>query len=231
MIYSALCNLLLLGTVSLIANMAADTLLDMENDDLESGVKRLKNGGVVAIPTDTLYGLAADVFSRSAIDRVFAVKGRPKDLALPVLVSNWDQVVKISKNLPSPAQSLANRFWPGGLTLVVEKADGLPEQLTAGGPTVAVRMPAHPVPIHLIDRLGSPITGTSANISGGPDIPSLVELTDQLGDMVDHVIETGPEPKGIASTIIDITIGIPKLLRQGVIPFDSVLETWETGLK
>ena len=75
--------------------MAADTLLDMENDDLESGVKRLKNGGVVAIPTDTLYGLAADVFSRSAIDRVFAVKGRPKDLALPVLVSNWDQVVMI----------------------------------------------------------------------------------------------------------------------------------------
>ena len=79
--------------------------------------------------------------------------------------------------------------------------------------------------------MGSPITGTSANISGGPDITSLVELTDQIGGMVDHVIETGPEPKGIASTIIDITIGIPKLLRQGVIPFDSVLETWETGPK
>ena len=122
--------------------MAADTLLDMETADLQSGVKRLKSGGVVAIPTDTLYGLAADVFNSSAIDRVFAIKGRPKDLALPVLVSNWDQVVKISKNLPLPAQVLANRFWPGGLTLVVERADGLPEQLTAGGPTVAVIMPS-----------------------------------------------------------------------------------------
>ena len=211
--------------------MEVDTLLDMETADLESGVKRLKSGGVVAIPTDTLYGLAADVFNSSAIDRVFAIKGRPKGLALPVLVSNWDQVVKISKNLPLPAQVLANGFWPGGLTLVVERADGLPEQLTAGGPTVAVRMPAHPVPIHLIDGLGSPITGTSANISGGPDIPSLAELTDQLGGLVDHVIETGPEPKGIASTIIDITIGTPKLLRQGVIPFDSLLETWEAGLR
>ena len=80
--------------------MAVDTLLDMETADLKSGVKRLKSGGVVAIPTDTLYGLAADVFNSSAIDRVFGIKGRPKDLALPVMVSNWEQVVKISKNLP-----------------------------------------------------------------------------------------------------------------------------------
>jgi len=207
--------------------MAADTHQYMEPADLERAVQRLKEGGVVAIPTDTLYGLAADVFSHSAIDRVFAVKGRPKDLALPVLVGGWGQVREVAKNLPPQAKALVERFWPGGLTLVVEKADGLPDQLTAGGPTVAVRMPDHPVPIRLIEGLGSPITGTSANLSGGADLLSLAELTEQIGSLVDQVITTGPEPKGTASTVIDITGDKPKLLRQGAIPLESILETWE----
>ena len=201
----------------------------MESADLERAVQHLKDNGVVAIPTDTLYGLAAYAFSHSAVDRVFAVKGRPKDLALPVLVGSWEQVEKVAKNLPPQTQILAERFWPGGLTMVVEKADALPDQLTAGGPTVAVRMPDHPVPIALIQGLGSPITGTSANISGGADLLSLAELTRQIGSLVDQVVEVGPEPKGIASTVIDITGGEPKLLRQGVILFESILEAWETG--
>ena len=201
----------------------------MEGIDLERAVAVLKNGGVVAIPTDTLYGLAADVFNTAALDRVFAVKGRPDDLALPVLVSGWEQVKRVAKNFPPQAQNLAEQFWPGALTLVFEKISGLPDRLTAGGPTVAVRMPGHPVPIQLIDGLGGPITGTSANISGDADIPSLAELTAQIGGRVDYIVKSGPVPEGKASTVIDITSGHPKLLREGAIPFDRVLQTWETA--
>ena len=207
--------------------VVVDTQGDMEGIDLERAVAVLKNGGVVAIPTDTLYGLAADVFNPAALDRVFAVKGRPDDLALPVLVSGWEQVKRVAKNFPPQAQNLAEQFWPGALTLVFEKISGLPDRLTAGGPTVAVRMPGHPVPIQLIDGLGGPITGTSANISGDADIPSLAELTAQIGGRVDYIVKSGPVPEGKASTVIDITSGHPKLLREGAIPFERLLRTWE----
>ena len=197
---------------------------------MEQAVRHLKAGGVVAIPTDTLYGLAADVFNPAALDRVFAVKGRSETLALPVLINGWEQVETLAKIVPPQARSLAERFWPGALTLVVLKADRVPDRLTAGGPTVAVRMPSHPVPIELIKRLGGPITGTSANISGGPDATTLEELTAQIGGRVDYIVGSGPEPKGTASTVVDITTDRPELLRQGAIPFDLVLESWETAL-
>ena len=203
----------------------------MEKINLERAVGVLKNGGVVAIPTDTLYGLAADVFNPAAVDRIFAIKGRPEGLALPVLLSGWEQVQRVAENLPSQAKDLADRFWPGALTLVVHKALGLPDRLTAGGPTVAVRMPDHPAPIELIDGLGGPITGTSANISGSADRLNLAELTAELEGRVDYIVTEGPEPKGTASTVIDITSGQPKLLREGAIPFEQVLQTWEKALK
>ena len=207
----------------------ADTESEMGPKDLEQAVHHLRNGGVVAIPTDTLYALAADVFNTAALDRIFAIKGRSDDLALPVLVSGWDQLEMVAENTPLKTRALAERFWPGALTLVVQKANGLPDRLTAGRPTVAVRMPGHPVPIELINRLGSPITGTSANISGGADLLTLDELSSQLGERVDLIVEKGTTPKGTASTIVDITSGKPRLLREGAISFQQVLETWETS--
>ena len=207
----------------------ADTESEMGPKDLEQAVHHLRNGGVVAIPTDTLYALAADVFNTAALDRIFAIKGRSDDLALPVLVSGWDQLEMVAENTPPKTRALAERFWPGALTLVVQKANGLPDRLTAGRPTVAVRMPGHPVPIELINRLGGPITGTSANISGGADLLTLDELSSQLGEPVDLIVEKGPTPKGTASTIVDITSGKPRLLREGAISFQQVLETWETS--
>ena len=207
----------------------ADTESEMGPKDLEQSVQHLRNGGVVAIPTDTLYALAADVFNTAALDRIFAIKGRSDDLALPVLVSGWGQLEMVAENTPPKSRALAERFWPGALTLVVQKANGMPDRLTAGRPTVAVRMPGHPVPIELINRLGSPITGTSANISGGADLLTLDELSSQLGEPVDLIVEKGPTPKGTASTIVDITSGKPRLLREGAISFQQVLETWETS--
>ncbi|MCH8297168.1 MAG: threonylcarbamoyl-AMP synthase [Chloroflexi bacterium] len=201
----------------------------MEPADLKRAVRHLKNGGVVAIPTDTLYGLAADIFNPTALDRVFAVKGRSEDQALPVLVSGWEQAERVAKDIPPQAKGLAERFWPGPLTMVVLKSEGVPDRLTAGGPTVALRMPAHPVPIELIHGLGGPIAGTSANISGGADPSTLEELTAQIGGRVDYIVKSGPTPRGTASTVVDITSQRPKLLREGAISFELVLETWDTA--
>jgi L-threonylcarbamoyladenylate synthase len=201
----------------------------MEPADLERAVRHLKEGGVVAMPTDTLYGLAADVFNPAALDRVFAVKGRGEDLALPVLVNGWEQVQLMAKDVPPRAKDLVERFWPGALTLVVLSAECVPDRLTAGGPTVAVRMPGHPVPIELIKGLGGPITGTSANISGGPNASTLEELISQMGGRVDYIIKSGPAPEGTASTVVDITSDRPTLLRQGAISFSLVLATWDAA--
>ncbi len=200
----------------------------MEQEDVEKAVQLLKNGGVVAIPTDTLYGLAANVFNTDALERIYDIKQRAA-IALPVLVSGWDQVKRMAKDVPPETQQLVERFWPGGLTLVVYKASGVPDLLTDGASTVALRMPDHPAPIALINGLGGPITGTSANISGGEDLKTLAEVIDQMGNRVDYVLKCGPEPKGTASTIIDITSGAPKLLREGAVPFDQVLRVWETA--
>ncbi len=206
-----------------------DTQNQMEPADLERAVRHLKNGGVVAIPTDTLYGLAADIFNPAALDRVFAVKVRSEDQALPVLIGAWEQVEKVAKDTSSRVKALADRFWPGRLTLVVLKSEGVPDRLTAGGPTVALRMPEHPVPIELINGLGGPITGTSANLSGGPDPANLEELTAQIGGRVDYIVKSGPAPMGTPSTVVDITSQPPLLLRQGAIPFEQVLETWDAA--
>ncbi len=200
----------------------------MNPEDLKKAVQHLENGGVVAIPTDTLYGLAADVFNTDALARVYEIKQRGA-MGLPVLVSSWEQVKHLAKDLPAQAENLAANFWPGALTLVMYKATKVPDQLTAGVPTVAVRMPDHPVPIALINGLGGPITGTSANISGGSDLTTLAEVVEQMGSRADYVLECGPEPKGTASTIVDITSDTPKLLREGAVPFQLVLETWATA--
>ena len=198
-------------------------------EDFQSGIdtalEYLRSGGVIAFATDTLYGLGADVFSQPALEKVFAIKGRPEGQPLPVLVSSWEQVGLVAGNILPMAERLASRFWPGALTLVLMGLPQLPRLVTGGGDTVAVRMPNHPVPLALADGLGGPITGTSANRSGQPDIKNLGSLTAELGNEVDFVVKAGPSPAGIASTIVDLTAGELTLIREGAIPFQSILET------
>ena len=207
----------------------ADTQDERAVADLAKALQHLKDGGVVAIPTDTLYGLAADVFNLAALDRVFQIKERSEDLALPVLVSGWQQVEMVARDIPAQAEALAERFWPGALTLVAMKAEKVSDLLTAGRPAVAIRMPGHPVPIWLAKSLGRPITGTSANITGGADPSSLEELTAQIGGRVDYIVTSGPAPEGTASTIVDVSSDSLRLIREGAIPFNLVMETWEAA--
>ena len=194
--------------------------------EITSAAQTLSNGGVVAIPTDTLYGLAADALNSAALDRVYIAKGRPADMPLPVLVSGWEQcsqVAIIPPDIEPLVRRLADAYWPGSLTMVLPAAPGLPPRLTSGRDTVAVRMPDHPVPLALADALGSPITGTSANRSGEPDITDPEELRRTLAPWVDGIITSGPEPVGGASTIISVSGDGVGLLREGVLPYESVL--------
>ena len=197
--------------------------------EIDEAVRCLRADGVVAFPTDTLYGMGADVFNLTALDRVFAIKERRPGLALPVLIDSWEQLEHLASDLSEGAQVLADAFWPGPLTLVVNKADHVPDRLTAGAPTVAVRIPDHPVPRAIMRRFGGPITGTSANPSGQPDPSTLPELIALLGDRVDYVVNCGPAPLGTASTVVDISTNTPKLVRDGAISFGRVVEIWRTA--
>ena len=194
-------------------------------NELDKAFAALDNGGVVVFPTDTLYGLGADVFSLPALQRIFAIKGRPAELALPVLVAGLDQVESVALMMSNQAQELAERFWPGPLTLVMRRSPQLPDLVTGGADTVAVRMPAHRIPLALARRLGRPITGTSANLSGQPDLLDLDSIENQLGNLVDYIIRSGPPPEGTGSTVVDITRSEPRLLREGSISLEEIMET------
>ena len=188
----------------------------------------LSGGGVVAIPTDTLYGLAADALNPDAVERVYVAKGRPADMPLPVLVSGWEQATQVAAvpaDTQPVARKLADAYWPGSLTMVLPAAPGLPERLTAGRDTIAVRMPDHPAPLALAKALGRPITGTSANRSGEPDITDPDELQRIIGSRVDGIIATGPPPQGTASTIVAVSAGHVALLREGALPYEEILAT------
>ena len=195
---------------------------------IDDACRHLNVGGVLVLPTDTLYGLAADVFNENALRRVFAIKGRPEGLALPVLVGDWAMVSLVAANWSESAQELAAKFWPGPLTMVLPRSPGLSSLITGGGDTVAVRSPNHRVPQSLISRLGRPITGTSANRSGGLDLLTLEDVRGDLEQSVDYIISCGPAPQGIQSTIVDVTGPEPRLIREGVIPFQEIIRASES---
>jgi L-threonylcarbamoyladenylate synthase len=185
---------------------------------IELAIAILKKGGIVAYPTDTVYGLGADPLNAQAVDRIYKVKRRPRNLPLPLLLAEKSDLLKVATVVPEIAWRLAERFLPGGLTLVLRKSSWVPDIVTAGGDTVAVRIPDHPVPIALIRGLGIPIVGTSANLSGKLSPVTTEEAREQLGDEVDLIIDGGRCPGGTESTVLDISGKVPTLIREGAIP-------------
>ena len=189
---------------------------------LDRAVERLRHGGLVAYPTDTVYGLGAAADNDDAIRRLFEVKGRSPDKALPLLLASADQVEGVAAVVPPVARRLMAAFWPGGLTVVLLRAPSYRSLALGGGDTVAVRVPDHPVPRQLIERLGGPLTGTSANRSGSPAPLTAAEVRRQLGGRVDVVIDGGPCAGGVESTVVDCTVDPPRLLRQGAVPWGEI---------
>ena len=185
----------------------------------------LADGGVVAYPTDTVYGLGADIFNPEAIQRVFEMKGRPADAPLPVLLSGVEQLAAVVDSPPNAAHELAGRFWPGALTLVMRTSISLPAALLREG-RVAVRVPDDPMCRRLIERLGRPITGTSANRTGCPAATTADEVRAQLGDVVDYIFDAGRSGGGLPSTVVEVDeVGL-RVLREGAVPFEDVLAAW-----
>ena len=177
----------------------------------------LEEGGVVALPTETLYGLAADALRAESLARVNRLKRKPEDSAVLLLLASAEQVSAVAVGLPELYGKLTERFWPGPLTLVVPARPGLPPQISHGG-TVAVRVPGLPLPRRLAARLGRPISGVSANRSGQPPCRRAREVAAALGDEVDLILDGGETPSGAPSTILDLSADRPKLLREGVLP-------------
>ncbi len=184
---------------------------------VERGISVLRQGGLVAFPTDTVYGLGAGANIIQAVARIYQVKQRPRDMALPLLLADIAQISEVAEPVPSVARLLARNFLPGALTLVFHKRKSVPDIVTAGGMTVAIRIPAHPVPVALARGLGMPIVGTSANPSGKPSALTADEVRGQFGDKVDLVIDGGRCLGGRESTIVDVTGEVPVVLREGAI--------------
>lgn len=176
----------------------------------------LANGGVVAIPTETVYGLGANALDAQAVRKIFAAKGRPATNPLIVHISDVSQVSTVVREWPASAQLLADAFWPGPLTLVLRKAAEVPEAVTAGLDTVGVRLPAHPVARRLIELAGVPVAAPSANRYMGVSPTTADHVVKSLEADVDWVVDAGPTQVGLESTVVSL-VGRPKILRLGMI--------------
>lgn len=182
----------------------------------------LRAGGLVAMPTDTVYGVGVALGTPEGLPRLFAAKDRPLDRAIVLLVADLEQAASVGVLSPA-ARVLADRFWPGGLTLVLAQIPGprLPAVLTAGSATIGVRLPDHACPRALAREMG-PLPVTSANLSGGAEARDAAEVLAQLGDRVDLVLDGGPARGGVPSTVVDCSGDLPRVLRVGVIAADAL---------
>jgi L-threonylcarbamoyladenylate synthase len=192
-------------------------------------VEALRQGQLVAFPTDTVYGVGASAFLPTAVERLYVAKERPRSLAIPLLLSSAADVPLVAEDVPKMANLLMRRFWPGGLTLVLLRSAGVPDVVTAGGTTVAVRLPDHAVPRALAAGLGAPLAATSANLSGHKSPVTAQEVLNDLDGRVDVLLDGGPCPGGIESTILDLTRPELTLLREGAISWQQI-EVFRRGL-
>lgn len=193
-----------------------------EPEVLRYAASFLSRGSVIAIPTDTFYGLAADAFNLAAVDEIYRVKGRPETRALPILVRSLEQAMQLAREVPQNFMRLAQEFWPGALTLVVDAATRLPLKVTANTGKVALRWPKSEVARQLIAEFDGPITGTSANISGFPSCASAQQVMKQLGGRLPLVLDGGETGAVLGSTIIEVRGGSWKVVREGAIPVAQI---------
>jgi L-threonylcarbamoyladenylate synthase len=190
-------------------------VLPISGDAIAQAAEVLRGGGLVAFPTETVYGLGANAFDSQAVAGVFTAKGRPSHNPLIVHVADIIAAIELATEWPAKAQALAEHFWPGPLSLVVPKSDRVVDLVTAGGPTVAVRVPAHPVALALLRATALPLAAPSANRSSGLSPTRAEHVLAGLDGRIPLVLDGGPTPGGIESTVLDVTTSPPRLLRPG----------------
>jgi L-threonylcarbamoyladenylate synthase len=182
----------------------------------------IRAGRIVAIPTDTLYGLAADPFNVDAVARIYQLKGRGSDRALPLVAADIDQIEATLGVLPMLARLLAVRYWPGPLTMLMPAPERLPAEVTGGTGRVGVRVPAHAVARALCAACATPLTATSANKSGLPATNAPDAVVETLAVGIDTLLDAGITPGGLPSTIVDVTDATPRVVREGAISWESI---------
>jgi len=197
-------------------------VLPASEEAIATAARILAEGGLVAFPTDTVYGVGAHVFQPDAVERIYVAKIRPRDKAIPILLARADDLPLVAEGITETVWLLAERFWPGGLTLVLPRKDNVPDIVSAGGPTVAVRVPDHPVFLALIAALGAPLAGTSANLSGRPSPVTAQEVEAELGGRIELILDGGRCPGGTPSTVLDLTADPPTILRAGAIGVEEI---------
>jgi len=192
------------------------------------GAKALREGGIVAFPSESFYGLAVDINCKEAIERLFLVKKRKPDQPVLILIPSVKALDRYANSIPPVPRRLIETFWPGGLTLVLKAAPEVSPLLTAGTGKIGVRLSSHPVATSLARALGGGITGTSANLSGKPACRSAQEVLEAFGDALDLILDGGETEGKIGSTILDVTVDPPRILREGMVDREK-LETWIKG--
>lgn len=180
-------------------------------------------GGIVAFPTTTLYGLAGDAFNRSTADRIRLLKKRPADKPILLLIRERHDLTEMAAAVPDAATRVMDRLWPGMVTLILKAKPGLPAHLPAANGTIALRIPAHPVARALLNACHVPITGTSANISGQPGISRAERINQTMLERPDLILDAGPLKGGAGSTIVDVSVSPPRILREGAIGAEELL--------
>jgi L-threonylcarbamoyladenylate synthase len=188
--------------------------------------EQIRAGRVLGMPTDTFYGLAADPFNLRAVERVYEIKSRSRHKPLSLLIESVDQAEELTRPLPEEFYSLARRFWPGPLTIIVRAASRLPLKVTANTGNVALRVPAAKIPLAVVQAAGIPITATSANLSGASECTTAEQVRDQLMDRISIIVDGGTSPRESASTIVDLSN--PEngwsIQREGAIPAQEITE-------
>jgi tRNA threonylcarbamoyl adenosine modification protein (Sua5/YciO/YrdC/YwlC family) len=187
-------------------------------------VRSIQAGEVVALPTDTFYGLAVDPVNLRAVDSIYEIKTRARHKPLSLLIADVAQAYALARNCDNAFDKLAERFWPGPLTIIVRAGSKLPLRVTANTGNVALRVPEAPIARAIVEKLGLPITATSANLHGHPECTSALSVFDQLGDLIPLIVDGGPTARTVATTIVDLTAGDNSwsIIREGAIPTHEI---------
>lgn len=197
---------------------------DNRREVVERAAQLLQEGKVVAIPTETVYGLAANAYNEDAVNEIYEIKGRPADNPLIVHICNLIMLKQVAAQLPKTATALAKRFWPGPLTMVLEKTEKISDLVTCGLDTVAVRMPSQPTAAAIIERAGVPLAAPSANLSGKPSTTTAQHVLEDLGGKIPMIVDDGGCAVGVESTVISLVGEVPTVLRPGIISLEEIQE-------
>jgi len=192
-------------------------VIQSDKASIGKAITIMREGGVIAYPTETFYGLGTDIRNELALERLYAIKGRGFDKPISIIIGSREDLARFARKITPTADLLMDRFWPGGVTLLFQAAQGLSERLTAGTGKIGIRLSSNPIATFLAQSLSGAITATSANRSGGKECVSAREVVTAMGKSVDAVIDGGRTAGGAGSTIVDTTVDPPAVIREGII--------------